>query len=184
MSGAVVYNSSFIYFDDAGEVHGLSNVLSDQYKNFEIDTSLIEDFFLNKKNFKNYNIDYFFNLSKGVIELEEEQTVIESNLSLYLIPRTSAYNNELTIDHDVKNSKWIITIRKDVVDKLDIISNLVFFVTKANDPYFLYRSFSVATNEIKDNVEINFNTEEENSLTNISLLTVKKFNSYGVKEIT
>lgn len=177
-----VYNTSLIYFDDTGAVHGISNIPSDQFKNFEIDNSLVEDFYTYKKILSNYNIEYFYNLSKGVIEQEQEQKIVDSNLSLHMISRTTAYNNEVTIEHDLINTEWILNFRNDIVDKFDIVSNLVFFVTKNNDPYFLYRSFTVTPTD-KSLIKIKFETEKEYDLKKISLFTVKKFNSYGVKEV-
>lgn len=177
-----VYNTSFVYFDDTGTVHGISNIISEQFKNFEIDNVLVEDFYTYKKILANYNIEYFYNLSKGVIELEQEQKIIDSNLSLQMIPRTVAYNNEVTIEHDLTNKEWILKFRDDIIDKFDIISKLVFFVTKNNDPYFLYRSFVVVSTD-KNLIKVKFETEKEHNLKKISLFTIKKFNSYGVKEV-
>lgn len=181
MNNTGIYNSSFIYFDSDGTVHGISNVASEQFKNFEIDNSLVESFYNHKKILANYNIEYFFNLTKGVV-LAEEEKVIESNLNLYLIPRTTAYNNEVTVEHDLINQKWIVKFRNDVCDKFDIVSKIVFFVTKHSDPYFLYRSFVVTPSN--KSIEIKFETKQEHSLKEISLFTVKKFNSYGVKDIS
>jgi len=176
MSAPVIYSTSFVYYDINGKLYGLGNVPSTEYKNFEIDNSLVEDFYLLKKQLTNYNIEYFYNISKGIDEPEEEIKLIDTSLSLHIIGRTIAYNNEITIEH---NSKWVIQVREDVKEKLDIIPNLIFFVCKPDDPYFLYRHFSVDTSLLKvQPVEIDFQLPIEHNLQIIILATIRKFNSY------
>jgi hypothetical protein len=180
----VVYNTLFIHYTDNGSVEIISNELSNTLNNFEIAIELITEFISGgSKNPKNYKIDYFFNLSKGVFESELEQSLDTSTSFLYLIPRTTAYNNAVTLVHDVANSKWICSIRDDAKDQLNIISNLTFFICKADNPYLLYGYFSPSINELKlGDVEIKFQTDIEQDLAAISISTMQKFKSYGIKE--
>ena len=55
----VVYNTFFVHYDQEGNVHQLSNIKDEQYKIFEIDLFLIDDFLKGKKDCKKYNIKYF-----------------------------------------------------------------------------------------------------------------------------
>ena len=179
-----VYNTLYIHYNDDGSVELISNEQSQTLNNFEIAIDLIADFIVGgSKNPKKYKIEYFFNLSKGVFESESEQPLDTSTSFLYLIPRTTAYNNAVTLVHDLANSKWICSIRNDAKDQLNIISNLTFFICKADNPYLLYGHFSPSINELRlGDVEIKFQTTIEQDLTAISISTMQKFKSYGIKE--
>ena len=179
-----VYNILYIHYNNEGLVELISNEQSNTLNNFEIAIDLVTDFISGgSKNPKNYKIDYFFNLSKGVFESELEQTLDTSASFLYLIPRTTSYNNAVTLVHDLANSKWICSIRDDARDQLNIISNLTFFICKADNPYLLYGHFSPSINNLKlGDVEIEFQTDIEQDLAAISICTMQKFKSYGIKE--
>jgi hypothetical protein len=85
--------------------------------------------------------------------------------------------------HDALNSKWICSIRDDAKDQLNIISNLTFFICKTDNPYLLYGHFSPSINQLKlGDVEIEFQTDIERNLSAISISTMQKFKSYGIKE--
>lgn len=174
----------FVHYTDDGQVSLVSPVRSEQYNNFPVDITLLTDFLYGKKKARDFKIEYFYNLSKGVFEKEEEQLVKVASNFIYIIPRTLSYNNEITIEHDVANSKWNCAVRNDSKGFLEVTPYLTFFVCKDNNPYFLYRHFTVpATELINRPVEVPFITKQEEILSNISLATVKKFNSYGIKEI-
>ena len=171
----------YVHYDETGKVHALSNVPSTVNKNFEIDKELVKDFMaFGTKKADKYTIEYFFNLSKGIIEKEEEQVTVQNNIP-YIIPRTKSYNNEITIEHYVKESKWKICVRDDIKDKLAITSSFLFFVCKKDNPHVLYTTIYVDSNNV--NEDIPFKTKVETKLSKFSLVTNKKFNSYGIKEI-
>ena len=171
----------YVHYDDTGKVYAVSNIQSQDYKNFAIDRELIKDFmFLGKKKAEFYKIEYFYNLSKGVIEYEQEQKIIQNNIS-YIIPRTKMYNNEITLEYHGKSKKWKIVLRDDVKEKIELISSLAFFICKKDNPHILYSTILVDKNNIDK--DITFTTEIESRLSNFSIVTNKRFNSYGLKEI-
>lgn len=178
-----IYNTLFIQYTDEGNVVSITNTPDNSFRFFEIDLNLVTDFlFGGTKDPKKYKIDYFFNLSKGVVVDDVEQEVTKNNLP-YLLPRTNAFNNEITLVHDSKNSQWSVYIRDDVKDKLNVISDMSFFVVKKDDPCFFYRFFSVPRKElILSKIDIPFLYDEETDISNISVITEKRFNSYGIKE--
>jgi hypothetical protein len=171
----------YVQYDATGKVHALSNVPSTVNRNFEIDRELVKEFMaFGTKKADNYAIEYFFNLSKGIIEKEEEQVIVQNNMP-YLIPRTKSYNNEITIEHYTSEAKWRISVREDIKDKLEIASSFLFFVSKKDNPHILYTTIHVDTTKI--NEDIPFKTKVELNLSKFSLVTNKRFNSYGIKEI-
>ena len=182
-NNGVAYNFMFVHYDDDGAVHLISNEEDTTKKNFKIDLELVRDFLTGKKFCRDFNIDFFFNLSKGIIK-EEEQVFVDTNKTLYQIPLTSAYSNEVTVEHDLTQKCWRVKVRESAKDRLDIVSELMFFVVKKDDPHFLYRYFIIKSDDLKDaDVEVKFQTDAEFNFKKISVVTLHKFNSYGIKEI-
>lgn len=178
------YTTMLIQYDESGQVHLISNAYDDSYKNFQIDMALIEDFMHGgKKNPKKYKIDYFFNINKGIIELEDEQEIVKSSLP-YIIPHTSSFNNEITLEHTILG--WKLHIRDTALDNLEITNSLMFYLCKRNNPHFLYGSIYIT--DIKEylannNPYISFVNPIERNLTNFSVVTNPYiFKSFGVKE--
>ena len=72
-------------------------------------------------------------------------------------------------------------INEHAKDRLEILSAITFFVVKKDDPYYMYRHFSIdPTMLYTDSVEVPFIVDQEQ--TKVSLATVQQFNSYGIKE--
>jgi len=178
----VVYNTFFVHYDQEGNVHQLSNIKDEQYKIFEIDLFLIDDFLKGKKDCKKYNIEYFYNLSKGVITHEQDN--IEYSKPLFqILPLVDSYDNNITVEHDMINKQWTVFADEDALDKLSVLPGLSFYVSKKNDPHFLYRSFTVSSEELEQGPVIcEFATNNESDLTSISIATLKRFEKYGVTE--
>jgi hypothetical protein len=176
---AVVYTHMQVHYDDEGTVHLISNIEDPTKKNFSIELELVEDFLLGRKNFRKFKIDYFFNLSKGIVT-SEEQTIINKGQVLYLIPRTSEYNNEITLEKNAVG--WRVIVHENAKDRLDILSTVSFFVVKKDDPYYLYRHFSVDPKVLGIKpIEIPFAVEQEQGA--VSVATLQQFNSYGIIKV-
>lgn len=122
-----------------------------------------------------YKINYFFNLAKGIIEKDETRLKLINNL--YLIPATTNYSNEITLEH---NKSWNLILRQDLID-FNVKGKLFFYICKKNNPNFLYRILMFDLSKLSS---IEYVDDVETNIKNISILTEQKFNSYGVKEIT
>lgn len=179
---AVVYDHMFIHYDDSGAVHLISNVESQDKNNFSIKLDLIEDFLTGKRQCQKFKIEFFFNLSKGIIT-SEEQIVSTNEKGLHLIPITDGYHNEVTVEHCAE--EWNIIVNETANDKLEIIKGLLFFVVEKDNPYHMYKTIVISTDNLKEgNTRIKFTIPQEGNLDLISLVTQKKFKSYGIKEST
>lgn len=176
----------FVHYGDDGKVHLISNVQDLTKNNFEIDLFLVEDFCSGKKNFRNYSIEHFYNLSKGIVtEEEKEEESKKSGALLYMIPLVDHDNSEITFYHNAANKKWKIFARTGINEKLDIMPISPIYVCKAGDPHYLYNSFNLDPKALKeDPVEFLFQGEESIDLNKISLFTQKKFKTYGIKKIS
>lgn len=181
-SAGVVYNNMYVHYDDTGAVHSISNTIDPLYKQFEIDILIVQDFLAGgKRSPAKYKIDYFFDLSKGIIQDEDEE-VITSNLP-YIISTTNPYKTEITLEHDSINTQWIIYAREDVLDRVAISQPLQFFVCKKDDPHFLYNSFLVKPDDLLQGpVSVEFSSTTEQDLNLFSVITIRTFKSYKIKE--
>lgn len=178
----VVYNTFFVHYDESGKVHLLSNEKNLNYKIFEIDLFLIEDFLTGKKDHNNYDIEYFFNLSKGIVTAENE-TVDYSKPLFQLVPFEDIDDSHITIEHDVDNNQWIVTANEEAVEKLEVLPALSFYVCKKNDPHYLYRWFTIKSEDLQNGpVSQSFTTDMEQHIDQVSIATLKRFRNYCIKE--
>jgi hypothetical protein len=180
-----VYNNVFIHYDSNGKVHLISNVRSNEFSNFEIDINLINSFISGNRFYGDFDIEHFYNISKGIIvDNQNIEKSIKSETLLFNIEYNDLSSNEITIEHNSKEQTWKFFARSGLDEKLSIISKTEFFVCKKDDPHFLYSTYSFEPKLlINGPLEFKFKTDLEVELNNISLVTIKKFNSYGLKEI-
>jgi hypothetical protein len=172
-----IYNTRFIYYNDAGEILAIKPFPpEDDQLFFEIDFALVEEFLFGNKSYTNYKINYFLNLVNGIVN-EEETVITEERRFLYVLPLTSSFNNEITLEHTT--DCWNIVVREDVKERVKLFPKLDFFICKKDDPLFLYFKFSIDLNNLSP---VMFVTTDEKDLNLISVVTSKKFNSYGIKK--
>jgi hypothetical protein len=172
-----IYNTRFIHYNSSGEILTISPFKPEDEQLFlEIDFSFVEEFLFGNKSFKNYKINYFFNLINGIVN-KEETVVSEDKKFLYIIPLTSSFNNEITIEYTPQY--WRIVVREDIKEKIKLHSTLNIFVCKKDDPSFLYKELVFDLNSLSP---VYFTNEVETNLKLITLVTTKQFSSYGIKE--
>ena len=177
-------NTIWVHYREDGSIFTIAGEQEPGYRYFAIETFLVEKFLTGEKRIANYDIEYFFNISKGLDVEDEIATIQKSEALLYLIPISNLDNTEITVEHDISNSKWTISSRPGIRDKLDIMPILNFFVCKRDDPHYLYTYFSVTPDDLKVGpVEVPFTIDEEHLLDQISLATQIKFKSYRIKEV-
>jgi hypothetical protein len=174
-----IYNTRFIYYNDAGEIQAIRPFPpeDDQLLFFEIDFALVEEFLFGNKSYTNYKINYFLNLVNGIVN-EEETVITEERQFLYVLPLTSSFNNEITLEYTT--DCWNIVVREDIKEKVKLFPRLDFFVCKKDDPSFLYSKFSIDLNNLSS---VMFATKAEKDLNLISVVTSKKFKSYGIRKL-
>lgn len=170
----VVYTSTFLSYSENGKILGIYNEPQSINNLLEISNDLIVDFKLGKKNFYNYKIDYFKNLKEGIFQ--QDEFLITHTSFLYILPIVDHFKNEVTLIHN--NNYWELKIRNDINYEKTILN---FFLCKKNDPsyFYSYLCFDLSKQKFKCNFQNSF----ENDLTNFSIVTMKKFNSYAIKEI-
>lgn len=185
--GFVVYTTMFVHYDNDGKVYLISNIQDPEKNNFEIDLFLVEDFATGRKSCRNYDIKYFFDLSKNIIPEENTEEIkkvsSKSRGLLYMVPYSDVDIGDLTFYHDVINKKWKIVPGNMIKEELDIAGTGFIFVTKNSDPHFLYNSYYLDYRDLKNGpLEFLFQTEEELELNKVSIFVQRKFEKYVLRK--
>ena len=183
-NGAVI-TTKFIVYDNDDNVISISGVPDDEHNNFEIDFSLIPNFINLKKNFRNYKIGYFVDIANGVITDEDDpEPTLKEQTILFEIPCSISTSADIVIKHDVKNKKWTVIANKKCLPRLKTTTVVPIYITFKNKPAFLIRTLLIPSAELeKTEVSIDFLDKIEDSLLEISVLTIKQFKEYCVKEL-
>jgi hypothetical protein len=179
-----VYNSFFVQYNENGDVLLVSNVKDPAFSNFEISIDLIPNFITGKKDCRKYNIDYFFKIAEGLLTDDEEySSLVKLDLLPYEIPNIINEIVDVLVEHDTLNKCWNIITPLYNREKLEVVSQIPLFVCKKNCPHILYAAYYPSADKlIAGAVTIPFQTDKELELNDVSVMTIKKFKSYGIKE--
>ena len=183
----MVVTHLYVSYLDNGQVVKLENCPDPNYKTFEIAYKLVQNLYDTRKNVSRYKIDYFYNIAKGIVEDIKDEVEVKTDMP-FVIPLTSGFNNEITFEHRLDLDGWIMHIRSDVADKINLVDSMKFYITKKDDPHFLLGNitldFKNSDTIITDNkLSFSFAYEIETNLNDFSLVVIDKiFKSYGIKE--
>jgi hypothetical protein len=172
----VVYNNFYIHYEDSGYVHLISNVQSLEFKNLEINPEMIPNFILGKKDCRKYNIVYFQEIKEGKITDEDNsEDLIKTEYHFYNIEKSRISNPEIVVKYNKKKKCWIIEKFNILEEKLTVQSAFPIYIVKFDSPHFLYATYIIDTNKLLSETQtFSFQSDLEEDLENISLLTVKK----------
>jgi hypothetical protein len=176
-----VYTKRYVHYNDRGEVLSITGIPDDNFKIFEIDIDLIPNFVSYKKDFRKYTIDYFINIAEGLITDEDDQEeIVRNSIVLHDINFKQSSDYDVLIEHDIKNKKWIFSSNAHI-SKLESVNILPFYVTLKDQHNFLISAYYIDPLKLsKEKFSVDFTSEKELDLNNISLLTIKKFKNYSV----
>jgi hypothetical protein len=171
-----VYNSFYIYYEDSGYVHLISNIQSLEFKNLEINPEMIPNFILGKKDCRKYNIIYFQEIKEGKITDEDDsEDLIKTEYHFYNIDKHQIHNPEIILKYNKKKKCWVIKKFNILEEKLTVQSSIPIYVVKFDSPHFLYATYIIDANKLlEESQEFNFQSTLEEDLENISLLTIRK----------
>jgi hypothetical protein len=177
-----VCNNFFVHYDDTGQVYLLSTCRDEMLKNLEISVDLIQSFLAGKKSCKDYSIEYFIEIKDGtILDTDETVDLIKSEFVFLNVPIDDAVT-ELTFEYNVAKQSWIIIPGIGLTNRLLAMPRISFYICKKNNPYFLYASYFLDPAQLVNGpMEIPFTTKIEETLSKISVMTLKKFRSYSIR---
>jgi hypothetical protein len=189
-----VADKSYVEFDsDTGKVLSARSSKPDGTNSYiEVTPDQIKTLKDGTERFDQYIVEY--NGQTKTLELKYKNELKFDDLSvkefIYNIPTNNIDDADITVIQDIDNTCWKILIgkafKKSLKDKgIALNSTLYFSITAKNDPNILYKQIkcnfaeSVRTNYFV----IPFTEEFEYTLANISVYTVRLFDTYCFKRI-
>jgi len=177
-----------VYFDKStGSVLGMTNRSLDFPNYFEAFYEDIQKFIEGNISLLDYKVKYNISTSNYEIVERSQKDEISVNDLIHKINNNQAY--QIKVVKDNKNRCWKIQTSNDTRKKLqevytDFNENMHFSITKKNNPNILYRYFQCTVRDITDNdYLVEFNSQEEENLTNFSVYTNRKFEKYSYEVI-
>jgi uncharacterized protein YuzE len=171
----------FVYYDESGNVTGISNEKNESLMYAKVDESKVTEFLSGAKDFSKYKIDYFtFNKED---HKEEPLIEIPANL-IYVVPFVKKEDIiEIVITHDKENKTWSFNLNEsgvDIVKKQNLFKPYRFYIIKDNNPQFLLSTIELTGEELLESPTIAFKSKFENHVKTVGIATMKEFNSYGL----
>lgn len=189
-----VSTSSYVEFNsENGELISVRSSKPDGSNSFiEVPYEKIKALKEGTEKFNQYIVEY--NGKTKSLELKYKNEIEFNDLSvtefIYQLPTTNIEDADISVIQDIDNTCWKILIgkqfKKSLRDKgISLNSTLYFSVTAKNDPNVLYKLLSCNfAQSVKQNYfVIPFSEEFESKLTDISIYTVRLFDTYCFKRI-
>lgn len=189
-----VASKSYVEFDaDTGNLLSVRSSLPDEGSNYiEVDFEKIKLLKEGVEQFHQYIVEY--NGKTKSLELKYRNELDFDNFLvnefIYKIPVEQIIDADITIVQDIDNTCWKILIGKELkrslIEKgISLNSVLYFSITAKNDPNVLYKQISCNFAEsIRNSYYIvPFSEKFEYEISDISVYTVKLFDTYQFKRI-
>jgi len=175
----------FVCFDDEGNIYKVSREPDDRFKFIECDFEDVRQFIEGQWSLLDYKVEYDF-IDKQY-KIKNQKQVDEDKLMwsfIYEIPTTIPKNKQIVFTKDNTQDVWRLTV--DPAFEADLreqgiavdISNYYFSITKKGDPNVLYRLIRFV-----DGNEVSFEHAFEIDDTEVSVYTMRRFDTYHYEEI-
>lgn len=180
---SVVYNNIYISYDNNGEVTGVNLETIPNVQQIEVPIHLLPNFMSGNKMFKHYPVEYFIKIKNEITKdtLEDSIDLEKTNFIFYEILESTLEEVDILFEHNSLKKSWIIHIDKN--SDTNALNQFSFFVTKKNNPNFLYSSYNINLKENNFPIEIKFKTNLEIDFNSLSVYTKKYFKSYQLRKI-
>jgi hypothetical protein len=171
----------FVYYDESGNVTGISNEKNESLMYAKVDESKVTEFLSGAKDFSKYKIDYFtFNKDEfKSLPLVE----IPTNL-IYIVPFIKKEDTtDIVITHDKENKRWSFNLSQlgiEVVKQQNLFKPYRFYIIKDSNPQFLLSTIELTGAELLEIPSVGFKSKFENHVKTVGVATMKEFNSYGL----
>ncbi len=160
----------FVYYDDEGNITSVTNENRAQGKYLEVEEEEVKDFLNGSKSFTQFKIHSLTSGNKG-IKLATDTTDLVYKDFCFVSPKE---DSDVDVIHDSINRAWEIKLNARLVP-----TKMEFFICKNEDINFLIRTFIV---DQKSNT-VKFESNVENNINNLIVLTKKVYDSYGLKNV-
>jgi hypothetical protein len=180
----------YAYFDKrSGDLLSVTNEKSQHYTHkLDIDYETYAELVSGTVKFSDYSIGYLKSIigkTSLVISPRLSEEFIFKNTMLEIISPAIIPDPEFTVIWCGVKREWVFTIspkaKRRIIEGL-VDSQLIFFITLADDYNFLIRTIIVDSNSMQSTgkIHISFAEEIESHIDKISIATKLTFQSYGL----
>ena len=177
--------NKYIYFDDKGELLSVSNNKEEPGNWIEVDILAVKDILDAKDAMHNYSVAFDSTTKK--YELKHKLIAVDYNTDIwydiYEIPFIE--NADVCVTQDNKSREWIFELDPLIVKEVESKESyynfpMQFSVTLYNDPHVLLQFIKFGFRNLVEEkqVKIPFSKNLEVDKTDISVYTIKKFDTY------
>ncbi len=166
-----------VYFDrNTGDILSISNEeIEDFTTSFEIDYSVVKDFFDHKKNIVNYKIIFSDETTPNIVNKKVDDVDLINIEEVYAVDH---WDSLFTIENYVLLKKWGFQLRPDQRKALknhNLSTTFEVFVVDQNYSYQLIRTIKIPLYEVLNNDKFFVDYESEIESNENNRIFVKKF---------
>lgn len=178
----------YVYFEKSSgqiqRVSGKKYEISDDILSVIVSYDQVKDIYEGRRSFHDYVVDYDLKNHQHVLLLKTEDfKPYNINEYLFKIPTEGMTSSEITVVQNITKQCWEVKLKKSIAKKIKedgflSYSNMLFSVTKQDDPNIIYRSFKINVQSLvtTSSTKIPFVSKEENE--QLSVFTSRHFNTY------
>lgn len=181
----------YVYFEkSSGEIKKISGRLEECNNDIhfiKVYYEQIKDIYEGKKSFGNYIVRYDIkNKEYSLLLKGQDFKNYDINDHLYKIPM-NVKKTDIVVMQNLKKEKWEVKLNRKVTKKIiedgfKSYSNLLFSVTKKDDPNIIYRSFKISIQDLIDQKSVSILFISKKEITDdLSVFTNKYFDTYTFK---
>jgi hypothetical protein len=160
----------FVYYDEEGNILSITNEKKTQGQYLEVEESEVQDFLNGSKSFSQFKIHSLTTGNKGIKLAADTFDLVYKDFCYVLSNKES----EVDVIHNSNIKSWEVKLSSNLVP-----TKMEFFICKNEDVNFLIRTFTVNQ---KNNI-VKFESNLENDINDLIVLTKKVYNSYGLKNV-
>lgn len=189
MSEKIAY---IVFNKDTGEITGIRNNVTDQDTYIQVPLKDVLSLKKGKESKKNYIVQYNPKTKNLELQSKFDQSFDAASVDdiIYEIPENSTEDADIQIVQDIPNTCWKIkvgnTLKKNIKSKgINLNATMMFSITEKGDPNILYKTLSAHVGQTLDDnyYIIPFSMPFEETLTSLSIYTVRRFDSYNLTRI-
>jgi hypothetical protein len=172
----------YLYHNNLGEITALSNIKPEAGDYLEVPKEKLVDFLSGKKNISRYKIDYFKFKDKD--NTPSKGNVFIPKDLIYTIPFIKKEDSvDVLVTHSKREELWYFSLSdnaKALVQSQNLDKTYQFFVIKDEDLNFLISTIEIRGSDLLSDKSVPFSAPIEKHVYNVSIVTTKDFESYGL----
>lgn len=182
----------YVYYDENGTILSITNRIVSDDPYIEVENSDVKTIINGQDQITNFCVEYDTLTKKYVLKHKKinNKTFISIKDNIFQIPNNAVDDYDLKILRDNINKQWIIELDKELRENLKTTysnySNVMHFsITEKNDPNCLLQMITIRVKDLVNNKSLKIKFSKENAFDNkeISVYTVRKFQTYSYEEI-